>query len=156
MTIFKEYTTEPEVIEAVLVTPGNVNEVAVWCGGEVTWNVKPSDHTDESISMVVPRVGGQFYVYNGEYLVRNKKTGRFSRLTAKEFEEKGYKEKVKSVTGFRSGGVVSKDPGPVAINQGHEITGEYGQFMRGSGEAYGQYADSRYWQDQDGLRDVLK
>lgn len=71
--MIQKYRKRPVEIEAVRVTPDNVDEVARWCGGRVVRESKPSDPSDVYVALQIPTLEGvmtaQTY-HGGDYLIR--------------------------------------------------------------------------------------
>ena len=66
-----KYRKKPVVIEAVrFVEPSQGAEVARWCGGRFKSEVKPSDHTDVSHSILIPTLEGIMTASLGDYIIR--------------------------------------------------------------------------------------
>lgn len=71
------------VVEAALVTEDNLEEVATWCGGEVTNRCLPR----EDRAVVIPiQDGDGLYAHIGAYVIRSTK-GEFYPVRADFFEE---------------------------------------------------------------------
>lgn len=130
----KRYSTTPEVVEAALVTENNLEELARWCGG----GVSDEQTHDEGIikHVLVPSIYTPSKARVGYYIVKYIDTGRFSSMTEGEFSSRGFHEVGLRQDGpqIKTAGTITRNPGPIAIN---------------SGEAYGEYADQRYWQGHD-------
>lgn len=71
------YQPKTYVVEAKRCTPETAEEVARWCGGEVVYDVKPSDHDDIRIYVKVPTVNGvldaETAYKGGHYVVKDEK-----------------------------------------------------------------------------------
>jgi len=69
----QKFRKKPVVIDAMRVTPENVEEVAVWCGGRVFSEAKASDPTDVYIALDIPTLEGvvraQTY-HGGDYIIK--------------------------------------------------------------------------------------
>lgn len=67
------YRKKPVVIEAMRVTPENVDEVAAWCGGRVHREAKSSDPTDVYTALDIPTLEGVMRAQTyrgGDYIIR--------------------------------------------------------------------------------------
>lgn len=120
----KSYQTTPERVEAILLSKDNLDEAALWCGGQAGSTVKASDPSDVAYHVTVPSLHTPFYVHVGEYLVKHLDTGRFSSMSRAEFEKKGFHEVglrqdgPQLPTKYRGGSVSVPDPNdPVLINK---------------------------------------
>lgn len=56
--IIDTYTRIPNRVQAVQLTPENVEDVANWCGGKVDRIEKPGDPSDVRIQLFVPNISG--------------------------------------------------------------------------------------------------
>jgi hypothetical protein len=83
----EKYTTRPDSVEAVHLTRENINEVAIWCGGDTIVEAKSSDHTDVYMALTVPRANGPIDAQIGMYILKNAR-GRFEVSTQQNFEAK--------------------------------------------------------------------
>jgi hypothetical protein len=83
--IIKQYSTTPETVEAAKVALETIDGLAKWCGGQKS-SVQTSDEGPVTV-LLVPRIGGNLQAEIGEWLVRDKESGRFSVLTETEFSK---------------------------------------------------------------------
>lgn len=70
------YTTRPDQIEAVQLSRENIEELAVWCGGDIIREPKSSDPSDVYLALTVPRVNGPLDAQIGDFVIKNAR-GRF-------------------------------------------------------------------------------
>lgn len=73
--LIKDYTTEPDNVEAAQVTEENKEAIARWCGGQA--------HED---GLIMPTLDGPFLVNVGDYAVRQKGSGKYFGMEALDFE----------------------------------------------------------------------
>ena len=72
----QKYTTHPDEIEAIQLSRENIEEVAVWCGGEIITEPKASDPSDVYMALTVPRANGPLDAQINDYVIKNAR-GRF-------------------------------------------------------------------------------
>lgn len=68
-----KYRKKPVVVEAWRVTPENVREVAVWCGGRVVEVEKPGDPSDVYVALKIPTLEGVMTAetyHGGDWVIR--------------------------------------------------------------------------------------
>lgn len=82
----KKYRKKPMVIEAVQLTVSNGAEVALWCGGALSFEEKPSDPTDVFVHMTIPTLEGNISVFKDDWIYKNIK-GEFCPMKPDIFEE---------------------------------------------------------------------
>lgn len=64
------YRKLPVTIEAMPFTLETKNDVAVWCGGRVQEEPKPSDPTDVYTYLEIPTLEGVMRAQLGDYVIR--------------------------------------------------------------------------------------
>jgi hypothetical protein len=82
-----QFVKTPEAVEGYKVTNENFEEVARWCGGAPESESEASDHTDVSVCVRVPSLGGVQVASVGDYVYRIKANGRFETMNSIEFEK---------------------------------------------------------------------
>ena len=69
-----KYRKKPVVIEARRFERGNEvrmgYEIAEWCGGHLSTDVKPSDRNDVSYSILIPTLEGTMTASAGDWIIR--------------------------------------------------------------------------------------
>lgn len=83
----QKYTTRPDEVDAIQLTRENIEEVAVWCGGEIITEPKASDPSDVYMALTVPRANGPIDAQVGFYVLKNAR-GRFEVNSPEIFEKK--------------------------------------------------------------------
>jgi hypothetical protein len=73
-------------VEAMKVTAADANQIARWCGGEVTTDVHPVDKTVRFSKVGIPTMKGVLWALDGEYVVKWPGPLRFTVMTRNEFE----------------------------------------------------------------------
>lgn len=79
------YCKKPEVIEAVQLAPENVDEVALWCGGQ---RIEEQDALDSSkifVGLNILTLEGSMRVGEGDYIIKDA-LGRFYQRNCSAFE----------------------------------------------------------------------
>ena len=77
------FRKKPVEVQAVQLTPPNVDEVAAWCGGQVIRLAKPSDPSDVYVALDIPTLEGKMRAdsfhsstysggeyHGGDYIIR--------------------------------------------------------------------------------------
>lgn len=85
----KNYRNKPRSPFEVLaekITKENIQELALWCGGFVAQEQDPIDSEKTYPALNVPTLTGAERVGEGDYLLKNPITGRFSTRSARSFE----------------------------------------------------------------------
>lgn len=76
----QRYRSKVDFVDALLLDKGNLNDAAIWCGGEIV-----DDYAGYVFQF--PTLNGVGTADIGEYLIRGK-DGRFTTMTKVAFEEK--------------------------------------------------------------------
>ena len=82
----QRYIKKPVIVEVFRFTRSNAAEVAAWCGGKHDYDVKPSDHTDQSHYLKIPTLEGTMQANEGDYIIRGVK-GEFYPCKPDIFEQ---------------------------------------------------------------------
>lgn len=67
----QKFRLKPADVEALQVTPANVEAAAIWCGGKVERETSPRDSTDTSTHLLYPTINGRGRVSMGNYLIKD-------------------------------------------------------------------------------------
>ena len=81
-----KYRKKPVVIEAYRLLPESADWLATWCGGRVNRDTKPSDPTDESITLSIPTLEGVMTAQEGDFVIKGVK-GEFYPIKESIFRE---------------------------------------------------------------------
>jgi len=84
-----KYIRKPVVIEAVLVTEANINDVARWCGGQVVVDLAKPENTHIKVRVIKPQDEEQTKAFVGRYIL---KLGKSFKVYTQEAFNKGFEE----------------------------------------------------------------
>jgi hypothetical protein len=88
--MFTEYKRRPNPVQAVSITKDNVEEVAIWCGGEPVTEIDALHKTVTYVGINVPTVNGVERASETDFIFKNPRgeicVERYSRFLH-EYEE---------------------------------------------------------------------
>lgn len=83
-----KFSRRPSIIDAFPLTPFNLEEVALWCGGRIVPGVTSTDPgSNKPDHLKVPTIEGVKIALIGDYVAKNP-TGDFKVVKKGEFEAK--------------------------------------------------------------------
>lgn len=83
----QKYQHRVDEIEAVQITAENIQELAIWCNGEVIHDFKATDPSDGRHLLSVRTRQGEVELGINHWLIKNS-TGRFEGMTDANFQQK--------------------------------------------------------------------
>lgn len=83
----RQYRLVAGVVEAMQLTPQQVQAAALWCGGMEVEEIDPMDSTKKFVGLNIPTLDGVKRAGQGDYILKHL-SGQFEVMSLREFEAK--------------------------------------------------------------------
>jgi hypothetical protein len=85
-TVVIHYRSKAQYVEAIQLTPSNVQEVAEWCGGMVVEEIDPQDNS-KLVALNIPTLEGPVRASENDFVIKGS-GGQFSTMHPNAFDRR--------------------------------------------------------------------